>query len=131
MAILAKYKADINAKDKDGHGVLFYAASFSIDNLLKAKNLDLETRDEHGHTPLMIPNPRIQEALIKAGADVNALNNYNQTALMIAAYVGIGEVVKLLLDNGADKNIQDDNGATALDYAIDGEQEHIVKILQK
>ena len=49
---------------------------------------------------------RVKKAL-DAGADVNAGNRYKATALTFAADRGHVEVIKLLLDRGADPNIQD------------------------
>ena len=48
-----------------------------------------------------------------AKADVNARNEYGGTSLMAAAYVST-EIVKLLLDAGADANARAQDGITAL-----------------
>ena len=45
---------------------------------------------------------------------MNAKNNYGITALMIAAIHNISEIAKLVIDSGADLNIQDNKGQTAL-----------------
>ncbi len=61
--------------------------------------------------------------LIDAGADINQfspLQVYTYkiwTPLMMAAYIGNYELVALLLNTGADKNIQDTCGKKAIDYA--------------
>ena len=52
-----------------------------------------------------------------------------QTALMIAAVKGHTEIVRLLLDRGADPNIQDDQGQTALINAIFSISIETVKLL--
>ena len=49
---------------------------------------------------------RVTKALDQ-GADVNAANRYRATALLAAADKGYIEVVKLLIERGADLNIQD------------------------
>ena len=51
-------------------------------------------------------------------ADVNAQNDYNQTPLHAAAYNGHDEVVKLLIDNGANPNLMDKDGNTPYVAAI-------------
>ena len=74
--------------------------------------------------PLTIPyqscNIQTVQAIIKHGANVNAVNNRNQTALWLACSDGREDVVKLLLDTGADPTITDTNGDSSLHAAIDG-----------
>jgi hypothetical protein len=55
--------------------------------------------------------------ILSRGYDVNRLDISGQTALMVAAFRGHVETVKLLLDRGADVNVRDRSGATALMYA--------------
>lgn len=58
--------------------------------------------------------------VLDAGADVNAVDDYGQTALMLAAESlkghGKDDVIKLLLERGADIAILDPGGWTAFDY---------------
>jgi ankyrin repeat protein len=51
------------------------------------------------------------------------------TALMYAASNGQDEVVKLLLKNSADKNIQSNKGNTALDFAMKNKHTNIISLL--
>jgi hypothetical protein len=53
-------------------------------------------------------------ALVEKGADVNAKNKYDDTALIHAAYAGDTDTVAVLLEKGADVNAKDDMGRTAL-----------------
>lgn len=55
--------------------------------------------------------------LLLHGADVDALDEHGQTALMIAAQHGEFECVRLLLEAGADRALKDKRGKTALDHA--------------
>lgn len=49
---------------------------------------------------------------------IKKTNSYSQgTALMVAAIEGHDEIVKLLVDNGADINITNNERYTALDWA--------------
>ncbi len=57
--------------------------------------------------------------LIGVGADVNAQDNFGETALMKATYYEHQEVAQLLIENGADVNIQENSGATALFFATE------------
>jgi uncharacterized protein len=51
------------------------------------------------------------------------------TPLMQAVRRGDIEAVKLIVGAGADLSIKDDSGWTALDFAVQTEQEEIVEIL--
>ena len=67
---------------------------------------------------------------IDDGADVNVQDEYGLTALMQASNYGKGytEIVKLLLDHGADVNMTS-NGDTALMFASTNDHTEIVRIL--
>jgi ankyrin repeat protein len=54
-----------------------------------------------------------------------------ETALMRASYVGFLDTVKVLLAHGADVNIQDFSGETALTMAGYGDHAGIVELLKK
>lgn len=54
--------------------------------------------------------------LLESGANVNARNQVNDTALMFAVKSGNVNVVRCLLDNGADIYAQDNFGRTVMDF---------------
>ena len=57
------------------------------------------------------------ELLIKGGANVNAPNKDGKTPLMtVASSTKDAKMLKLLLDNKADKTLKDSSGKTALEY---------------
>src|ERR687896_2595045 len=57
--------------------------------------------------------------LLDAGVDVNTRARYDATALMFAADKGHLDVVRLLVERGADLNVQDSFYKTrALDWAL-------------
>jgi len=68
-------------------------------------------------------NKEAVKFLIKAGANINAKDNNGITALMRASRYGEVEVVKLLIEAGAD------NGYTALMEASDNNYVEVVKLL--
>ena len=55
----------------------------------------------------------VKEAL-SLGADVNAVDDYGNTALISACMWGYTNIVELLLEYGADINIKNNKGLTAL-----------------
>jgi len=65
-------------------------------------------------TPLMHAIHKDQrasvEALVAGGADLNARCGDGMTALMMAAGYGYADIVQVLLDHGADPNLEDSNG---------------------
>lgn len=85
--------------------------------------------DEYGkYTPLMETSmPEMVQLLISRGADVNARNNFNYTALhkAVSNYMKpdnkekeCDKILKMLFDKGADINAQDGNGTTPLMYTV-------------
>ena len=86
-------------------------------------------------TPIMYSsyygNDDITEALIFAGADVNCVDIFNMTALMMAcATKNMNlKVVKLLVDNFAKLDAQDKNGWTCLHYAVRSQSDNSVEVI--
>jgi len=78
--------------------------------------------NRYGVTPLFLAatngNAAIVDALLKSGADANAVLPEGQTVMMAAARTGTPAVVKALLASGADPNVHDGRlGETALMWA--------------
>lgn len=91
-----------------------------VDKLLEfIGNVNLKTQD--GNTALMLAaaNPTgglrlVNYLLSKPQIDVNVTNKLGETALMRAARYGHDEIAKLLFDNGAKLDIENNIGETAL-----------------
>jgi ankyrin repeat protein len=74
------------------------------------------------HAAGFCPELGILEALVAAGADVNAANNLGQTPLMYAASETTNPaVITFLLGAGADPVARTPDEAFAVDYARDNE----------
>jgi ankyrin repeat protein len=70
------------------------------------------------------------KALLAQGADANAKSPYGATGLFFAADRGNIEIIKILLDHGANVNVKDTfYGATALSWATQKERWDVIKLL--
>ena len=131
VEILLKAGADVNLVDKSKENSLMkylkVKKSTHFSSLPELFTLFLETgadvnahfEGDHGNTPLMLAaegsSREYVESLLKAGADVNATNNYGCTALMAATMSPFTSLhVEKLLEAEADVNMKDKWGRTAL-----------------
>ena len=79
------------------------------------------------------PDGAVVAALPDAAAaiDLNHPDNDDGwTPLMIASYWGNPEVVRVLLAAGADKDLRNNDGKTALDWAIRGNEDACAALLR-
>jgi ankyrin repeat protein len=79
-----------------------------------------------------VRNDRIDEvsALLMKGVDVNSRDVFGDNAgLHWAASLGLAEMARLLIDNGADVNIRNEEGYTPLHWAAGEGQKELVVIL--
>lgn len=69
---------------------------------------------------------------LAAGADINAYGDSffgAYTALMKAARFGLPDIVRLLLEHGADATLRDSDKYTALTHAVDGDNAECIRLL--
>lgn len=106
--------------------------------VLKKESIDLHQRNEFGNTPLHVAcnpiyaiNAGIVELLLKYPLDINARGVDDCTPLYYAIGKGDNNIVKLLIDKGADVNIPDSYGKTPLMEAADmfDDDDTIIKLL--
>ena len=117
MKLLIAAGADVNAKNRRGKTALIYAQDIYNQRLYGQGLSSIEkTKMLEEQTKLSIKKTKF---LIKAGANVNAKGNYDETALMLAPRA---ELTKLLIDAGADVNAKDVFGETALIKAVTAKQ---------
>jgi len=92
----------------------------AVEQWIKSHPESLNIPNEHGYTLLMLAayhgHLETTRFLVKIGADVDGKSNYG-TPVMAATIKGKSKIVAVLLTNGADPNIPDKNGTTALLYA--------------
>lgn len=127
--VLIEAGADVNAKDARQDSPYLYAGASGLNEILRltlAHGADLTSTNRYGGTALIHAAERghVQtvQLLIHAGVEVNHLNRLHWTALLEAVILGDGgprhvQIVRALLDAGADPAIADKEGVTALEHA--------------
>ncbi|CAL8100802.1 unnamed protein product [Calicophoron daubneyi] len=132
VRLLLQYGACVGQKSTTGNTALHYAATaghLECVCLLLQYNSPMEVQNETGHTPLMeaTSNGHIDVArcLIKHGADINTHSTeFKESALTLASYKGHTEMVRFLLEAGADHEHRTDEMHTALmEAAMEGHVE--------
>lgn len=128
VRFLLDHGADVNYRNHRRETPLFYALSGFHNNfstvlpLLLARGADpracsgngqslLHTAAQYNHKSAIIP-------LLRLGQPIDARNNAGITPLMEAANSGYLDSLKLLLAHEAKVNLADDDGRTALQYAV-------------
>ena len=132
--LLLKAGADIHAKERIGSDALMFAIieeNTSVIKLLLAAEPDIHTKHIHRHLLMAIVGDKKEavKALFEGGVSPNADDGVF-TALDVAAMQGNSEMVKLLLASGADVNLKNPRGETALSLAIKRNVPDIAKILK-
>lgn len=109
---------NVNALDVDGANMLFYDELKIVEYLL-TKGIDIEQKDRFGNTALIInSDDEIKRCLVKAGANINAINDNLRNALF---YNENAEQAQFLIDSGINVNQLDIYGRNALCYAANKE----------
>ena len=103
--------------------------------LLIEAGADVSAANDEGMTPLHIAQcASAVKALVAAGADVNARAHGGMTPLIVQSAedcdTGILESMEALLKADADPNVPDDDGQTAVDYALSREEVEKITLLR-
>ena len=144
LSALAHAGADMNALDNQAYDVVTIAA-VADDPALMSIAIELGndpglTTSPYRGTALIaaahLGHVEVVRRLIVAGAPLDHVNNLGWTALMEAVILGNGgprhqQVVRLLLDAGADRSLADRSGVTPLAHARARGYADIVALLQK
>jgi ankyrin repeat protein/L-ascorbate metabolism protein UlaG (beta-lactamase superfamily) len=130
--------ADVNQKSQDGRTPIFAAAtghgSTEIAGLLIDRGADAGVVDVNGIGPLDLAVQNgladVAALLAKNGADVNRkAGAFGWTALHSAAVRGDKGMAEMLLGAGADVNVKDGDGKTALELAASHGHEDVANLL--
>lgn len=139
VEMLLSLGANINATDANRQTPLMYTtfknSVYSAKLLLSEKNIELEKRDITGSTVLLKSINgychEIFRSLIKAGANVNAVNYYGQSILMYSIFKKQWVVATELIKHGADVNYSDKMGRTPLIVAAQSTESYISEANRK
>jgi ankyrin repeat protein len=134
--------AEVDARSPDSGGTaLHYAAYFrqlEVVRLLIASGADVNAQDyETGFTPLMQATIRgnvdVARYLISRGANVNATANSGNTAIMLAAIPSLRvppDLIRLLIDSGADLGIRNEFGYNVSEIAANFNNTEFAELLR-
>jgi ankyrin repeat protein len=135
IAALLQAGADVHARDANGKNIVHHvctnaAVSETQPHTLEALQIAassgaaIDAADARGNTPLMSAvrwkQIRLVSALLALGADPNARNKNGLTPLHFAAFVTHPAITKLLLDNGARKDVTSTIGERPYDIVAFG-----------
>lgn len=127
VELLIKAGADVKAKGYEGRTALMHAADKDTAELLIKAGADVNAKDDNGWTALMEAAysgyKDVAELLIKSGAD-------SRMAFAWAVKESRSDAVELLINAGANPNVTDSEGISALDYAILYGQNDIANLLR-
>ena len=116
--------ANADCRNKDGLSPLLYL-------ILKEKNPKFENKDPVYAMAYENNLNIVAQILIKAGANVNAKDNYNTTPLHLAVVKGYPGLAIALIEAGADVNAKDNSGFTPLYLAFSKDFKPMINILVK
>ena len=131
LRLLLEFGADVETTDAGGHNALYRVANgggcndemgrVAIDLLLDNGARVNQVTGVGGMTPLHMSARRgttkIAEALLDAGADIEAQDKKGETPLCRAVNCGQERMVLLLMSRGANPRSTDKNGRTPIDAA--------------
>lgn len=137
--------ANVNLQDNISDSPYLYAGAHGrteiLDHMLKVAEIDFSVVNRYGGNTLIpaaekghIDNVKL---LVKdSRIDIDFQNNFGYTALIEAVALTDGskdfiEIVRILVESGANIEIKDNYGNTALDYAKDKNYLEMIEILTK
>ncbi|KAH9502785.1 hypothetical protein Btru_069781 [Bulinus truncatus] len=133
VKLLIDKGADVNLPNECMDSPLFLACNKDVScvELLIKNGADVNLGHPSSGPPLIRAVPKVARVLLKHGADVNKASASGETALMQAC-CGFGntyDMVKLLLDAGANVSLTSEKGDTCLHYAVSSENLGNIKLL--
>ncbi len=133
-----------NTLSKEGRTALFFTSNYpELTKLFMETGLDINAQDNHGHTPFSYfcytvdksesIDDKVQ-SFIELGADIHSeiTNPDSEKTGMTPLFWAIKSrnipLVKSLLSSGVDKNLESQNGLTALEIALGSQKTDLVDL---
>jgi len=117
---------------KDGFELIRANDLIGLKNLINENDTIINQKNKEGFTLLILASYKgkneIVDFLLKNGAEVNAISEMG-TALMAAVVINNTEIIKRLIDAGADVNLSDNAQRTALHLAVQFRNKSSVELL--
>lgn len=141
LSLFLNRKLDIDSRDQNGATALHeamlddsYSSKYKIEDLVKF-GADINARDHAGQTPLHYAAARGNKndglkSLLEKSVSINAADKQGATPLHLAAARGDQDVVKHLLQNGANATILTKEGKSVGDYAEAHGHEYLAQVLR-
>lgn len=126
VEFLIKAEAKVDLESRSGKNALHFVAMFGHMDIVeflveRESKISIAKQDEHGRTALMcsVAAGHVEMAmeLLKNKCPIDKVNKREMTALSVAAENQQYECCKLMINNGADLYVQDENGQLASDLA--------------
>ena len=140
QAALQKNAQYLNAFSSDGFTGLTLACYFNqeaVAEFLIDRGADVNLASNNHmrvaplHSAIAVQNVSLVGKLLAKGAEVNKTQTAGVNALHSAAHRGQVEMIKLLLQYGADPSLKTEDGKTALDFAKADEHEAAAAVLRE
>ena len=126
---------DINQLDDEDDTPLISAIYFNQEEIVKMlieAGADLDIQDSFGRTALFWACNKnmalLVQTLIKKCVNLDFVDNNGDTALTVSSICHYMEIVKLLIEAGADWNIKNENGKYFLDWLTFKQRKKIIDL---
>lgn len=108
----------------------------AVVRVLLKRGADPDLKGGYCNYPLYVAatgnHPGTVRLLLESGANPDTMGKWPQgTALMRAAQLGRVEIVRLLLDFGAEAGLRDCRGNTALSFARENNRTDVIELLKR
>ncbi|XP_068626697.1 oxysterol-binding protein-related protein 1-like [Battus philenor] len=131
VILLLNYKADVNIMNGEGRTASDVCKTRDVQRLLEAAQ-KAERLDRERKLLTAAKEGRVDDiqALLSGSSppNINCVDSQGNTCLHCAAYRGHARVAVLLLQNGIDTSLRNQNGQLAIDLAKDNEMREVLSV---